>query len=631
MATKIGYVSQPPAAQINWAEVGANFTGMLNEEARVRQEKKAEIDRATNEQMKVLQNAPTGDSANMNQWALKYAADAQKQLLMLNGALKSGQLKPQDYTLIRQNLADGTDQAFTLTQEYQNEYKDKMARLKSNDPNASSQELEIYLMQSVEGFGNFNQSELVINPMTGQVMVGFKNDKGQLESDPNKLVGINNLRNRTKAKFDKYNMDAAVAQGKQSFGKFETIVRKVGSRVAAGTITTISDPIFRNQAKVNEWLKKGWITQEDAAQIATFDKVEDAWLEGQLSMYNTTSLLTDNLRNIGGQKFSFTFNPEEQNENTILLKQVDGNVVPDFESEIGKKQRQIAKEGLRTVLRGAIDHTEKVSTVSDYNAPSYPPEWYYNMNQGKKQTEDAVSQIGKLWGGTTSEIEGAVKYFRDYREGVQSVKRNEKGLTVTYYNPTTQKSESRDLSFYGPNNTLLSQEEFIKQAGPLLTGQKDISTALAKGGYNKGASFNNSTEQFNAETNGASSSTGGTQAVQGTVLKGESIRNMVNKLNFGLKEDELRKQIFALPIMQDIPNSDVTVELTGGRTGNEVTLKIGDKTIVLDANNYTGGGKKDEQVALSNWLENEALTPYYGALAAKYGWKVDENGVPLQY
>jgi len=40
MATKIGYVSQPPAAQINWAEVGANFTGMLNEEARIRQEKR---------------------------------------------------------------------------------------------------------------------------------------------------------------------------------------------------------------------------------------------------------------------------------------------------------------------------------------------------------------------------------------------------------------------------------------------------------------------------------------------------------------------------------------------------------------------------------------------------------------
>jgi len=491
MATKIGYVSQPPAAQINWAEVGANFTGMLNEEARIRQEKKAEIDRATNEQIKVLQNTPMGDSANMNQWALKYAADAQKQLLMLNGALKSGQLKPQDYTLIRQNLADGTDQAFTLVQEYQNEYNDKMARLKSNDPNASSQELEVYLMETVEGFGNFNQSELVIDPMTGSVMVGFKNDKGQLESDPNKLVGINNLRNRTKSKFDKYNMDAAVAQGKESFGKFETIVRKIGSRKAAGTITTISDPAFRNKAKIDEWVRKGWITKEDAAQMSTFDQAEDAWLEGQLSMYNTTSLLTDNLRNIGGQKFNFTFNPAEQNENTILLKQVDGNVVPDFESEIGKKQRQIAKEGLRTVLRGAIDHTEKVQAVSDFNET---PQYLIERGDKASSLKQDTTMLGKLYYGTPTEIEAARVYFRDLSPNVLDISRDRNGVTVKSKDANGRVSE-RSIYFNSSGRTL-SAEEFIKAASPLLAGQTDVSSALNSGGYEAGREFNSTYDRF---------------------------------------------------------------------------------------------------------------------------------------
>lgn len=93
MATKIGYVQREPTEQINWAEVGSNFSSILSEEARVREEKKAEIDRATREQQRVLDDAVTGDSANMNDWSLDFASEAQNQLLMTNSLLKNGQLK----------------------------------------------------------------------------------------------------------------------------------------------------------------------------------------------------------------------------------------------------------------------------------------------------------------------------------------------------------------------------------------------------------------------------------------------------------------------------------------------------------------------------------------------------------
>lgn len=500
MATKIGYVRQEPSQQINWAEVGANFTGMLNEEARVREAKKAEIDRATREQMRVLQNTPMGDSANMNQWALKYADDAQKQLLMANSLLKSGRLKPNDYTLLRQNLADGTDQAFTLVQEYQNEYADKMERLKSDNPSASSQYLEQYLMETVEGFGNFNKSKLVINPTTGEVMVGFINEKGELNSNPNSLVGINNLRNRITAKFNKYNMDAAVLKGKESFGKFETISRKVGSRNQAGLIIKYSDPTLRNEAHIAKLLKAGAITQEDAALMSTYDKAEDAWLESQLSSYNVTSLLTDNLRNIGGQKFGFTFNPDEQNENTILLKQVDGNVVPDFDNAIGKKQREIAKDGLRTVLRGALDHTESTTTVSDFQEK---PEWLVNRADAKadaiKTAKKDVSMLGKLYYGTPTEIESARTYFRDLSPNIVDVQRDISGVTVRAKDASGNITERK--VYFNAGGKTLSSEEFIKGAGPLLSGQIDIETALEAGGYEKGRAFNSTTDVFHGGEN----------------------------------------------------------------------------------------------------------------------------------
>jgi hypothetical protein len=495
MATKIGYVSQPPAAQINWAEVGANFSGMLNEEARVREEKKAEIDRATREQMRVLQDTPMGDSANMNQWALNYSAEAQKQLLMLNKMLKSGKLKPSDYTLIRQNLADGTDQAFSLVQDYQNEYADKMERLKSDNPSASSQYLEQYLMETVEGFGNFNKSQLVINPTTGEVLVGFKNpETGELESDPNKLVGISNLKNRITAKYNKYDMDSAVQKGKQSFGEFETIARKVGNFKQAGMIIKYSDPTLRNEANIKKLIDARMITPEEAAKVSTFEKTLDAWLEGQLSSYNVTSLLTDNLRNIGGQKFDFTSNPDEQDENTILLKQVDGNVVPDFDSPIGKKQREIAKEGLKTVMLGALDHKEASTTVSDYNAPTYKPQYLYEREDSAKTAKQDTSMLGKLYYGTPTEIEAARVYFRDLSPNILDVRRDNEGVTVKSKDENGRVNE-RKVYFRAGGNTL-SSEEFIKSAGPLLSGQTDITTALQNGGYEKGREFNNTYDHF---------------------------------------------------------------------------------------------------------------------------------------
>ena len=403
MATKIGYVSRDPSEQINWAEVGANFTGMLKEEARVREEKKAEIDKATREMEKVLENSPTGDSKNMNEWALDYAADAQKELLMVNTLLKSGQLKPQDYTVIRQNLADGTDQAFTLAQEYQTEFSEKTARAAA-DPGTTvgpdgktitgSQELETFLMGTVEGFGNFTKSKLMITPRTGKVMVGFINDKGEVESDPNKLVGINNLRNRIKAKFDAYDMDAAIAKAKAgAFGAFSVVSGDLGGLYQKGMIVTAKGAQLRNAAGLAKLVEQGVMTAEEAKLLGDIQATENSWAESQLSnSYNTTSLLTNNLGGIApnGKMYTFTLEPSEEDENHILIKQIDGNIVPDFESDMGKKHREDAKSGLITRLRGALDIEIKSDPISG-NTPPQPSQVSIDNGNNKKITANLAS------------------------------------------------------------------------------------------------------------------------------------------------------------------------------------------------------------------------------------------------
>ena len=78
MATKFGYVERQ-ATQVDWSAVGKQFTDVIQEESRVRQEKKAAIDEASREMVKYLQDAPTGDNLTAAKFTLDYANDAAAQ------------------------------------------------------------------------------------------------------------------------------------------------------------------------------------------------------------------------------------------------------------------------------------------------------------------------------------------------------------------------------------------------------------------------------------------------------------------------------------------------------------------------------------------------------------------------
>ena len=436
MATKIGYVQREPTEQINWAEVGANFSGMLKEEVRVREEKKAEIDRATREQQRVLDDAVTGDSKNMNEWALAYAADAQKQLLMTNTLLKSGQLKPRDYTVLRQNTADGTDQAFTLAQEYQDEYKIKMARhnaapgeTKDADGNViiGSQALETFLMGTAEGFGNFEKSKLVINPQTGKVMVGFYNSKGELESDPNKLVGINTLRNRIKGEINAYDVDAAIVKVKEGqLGVMTQVMNKMGGLHEKGFIQTTTGVQIANKTTRDAMVLAGTMTQEESDYLAQYAKTEDSWVESQLSnQYNITSLLTQNLNFApNGESYDFTYDKNEESENMILLKNEGNTAVPDFSSAQGKKHREAAKQELKTRLRGSLDVDVKVQVVGGVQKRVPTPRTPPPPPPGYVSPKDHMGMVAQLYFGNKAQQDEAGSWLRTQNDKIIGIDRD---------------------------------------------------------------------------------------------------------------------------------------------------------------------------------------------------------------
>ena len=560
MATAYKYVEREATDNINWAEVGANFSGMLQEEMRVRQEKKDAIDESTREYQKILNNVPQGENGDLNGMALGFADDLQKQALMQETLLKSGQLDPRQYTIMRQNLADGTDQGFGLLQDYNDEYSAKMAMLDPNLPvseQLSSIDLEI--MSGVEGFANFNESKMVINPQTSMVSMARmikdpNNPDGALipDPDPNNLVSVSNLKNRIKTKITKYDVQGNAQKWTESLGEdvIQT-VKNMGTTYTAGQIQKITDITARKggikdmqPAELAALASELGVQPNELKAYSLYQEAQNNWADGQVSDENFSgaSILMDFVDfTPDGKEYTSTFNaadvyvdPKDPSqgrkpgtENIILLKNVNGRT----QTELSEEQNNVAKRALKSQTGVQVDYKEEVQTEFMKKEPRAKTKTELDKIDADESLDSKVSKIGDLWGGNNASVKGATDYFRDQNESITDVTRNEEGVTVTYLNDDGVE-ESRSISFYvtepnpdfddskpiGPDNReerraqipatqadvdagrasavgemmdqRKSQEEFIESAGPLLTGEDDISKALERGNYDKDAEFN---------------------------------------------------------------------------------------------------------------------------------------------
>jgi hypothetical protein len=335
MATYYKYAERQADSFVNWAEIGKDITDMLKTETSIREEKKAAIDKASREYGEQLANAPTGEHIGANAWTLAYASDAQQARLLQDRLLKSGGLSVKDYTIMRQNLNDGTSQLFNLSKEYQEEFKLKMDRLKSSDPATRSQDLEVFLMETAEGFANFTKSKPLINPTNFSVSVGI------MEPDPNnqgvlrltdQVETVNYLRNRIKAQYDYF--DSTKATDEISGGMNQYIVAAKKEDALNGIITTTADALARPGAE---------------KYLETKAK---SYLENP---YNLSSVLTNDIgTHENGKEYTYSFT-DKSGANVIFLErdQVSGMATPVYTDEqkkagldylIGETRQKIAYE-----------------------------------------------------------------------------------------------------------------------------------------------------------------------------------------------------------------------------------------------------------------------------------------------
>lgn len=464
MATYFKYAERSADSQVNWAEIGKNLTDTLQEENRIREEKKAAIDEATRQYGLTLEKSPQGDDTSLNQWSLDFAAQAQEARLLQDRLLKSGQLKLKDYTKMRQNLTDGTNTAFSLLDEYNAEYKEKMERAKSMDPATASQYLEQWLLAQGESFANFKQSQLYINPTTFEVNIALKeqDDNGvyTMSHNPNKFTSVNALRNRIKARYDKFDSNAFLTSRVAMLGDEIRAYKTAAEQLKAGTIGT----------EENIRVRDGFL-QAQAAFIN----------EGLVLPENVSSILTNDLgyytdANGDRKKFDFSWEtPPTKNRDPsiIYLKNDNGHVVID----ISEDQKKIAQDFLTQKMDMMLDFKQ---TISTYNNPQKQNKTAAEIDEEnrRKDLKDGYYYWNLVRSGTDAEKQAAVKWLNGSsflkRKNIDSIGLSDDGKAlVINYGSTIQNIDGvesgspanfQTIRLYDANENVLAGENWMAQA-----------------------------------------------------------------------------------------------------------------------------------------------------------------------
>ena len=524
MATAYKYVEREAENQINWAEVGSNFSNMLNEEARVREEKKAAIDDATREFQKVVANVPVGENGELNKAALAFADDLQQQMLMQETLLKSGQLKPSQYTLMRQNLVDGTDIGFSLYQEYNDEFSKKMALNSDDIPYGERlSKVTLEMMENVEGFSNFKGARLVIDSATGNVAAAKmikdpNNPDGPLipDSNPANLMSVSNLRNRIRTTVTNFDVVGAAENWTDRLSPdVREAITSMGTAYKSGTIEKVSTYVRKaggldslTDEQIAKKAEELGVSVDDLKSISLFEEASDKWAKSQLQggTYNGASVLLDfNKTTMDGEVYTTTYNPDDlldengkRKQNILFAKTENGRVV----YELTEEQEANAERALKTQARMMLREEGTVQAQKFKTAPSISQQKYWSDKKTKgERAKSLANLLADLYYGDENEIVSAETNLAGANDGIQKISRTPTGVIITYMTGNT----SPELSFTDVSGNLKTVEDFIAGAytsfgregedgrrEDVFAGQ-DYKTVIRGAGINKSRGFNDET------------------------------------------------------------------------------------------------------------------------------------------
>jgi len=410
MATYYKYIERQADSYVNWADIGKNMTDMIGEQNRIREEKKAAIDKSQKDLLEYVNaNVPNGADDNARTRALELADNASKYMLMQNRLLKSGRISVKDYTIGRDNLESSTRNAYLAMQDYQAKYTEYMQRAKDGVSSLG----EIANLTDAEGFGNWNQSGFYINPASGEVMIGLMDQEtvnGQtvwkMSQNPNKIVSTNYVKGLLNTQWDKFDYNAEVEKWTTTMktASMERVQTKSGIHTI-GFLATTKDPTL--MADVDPVTKQ---------KIYDFRIAEEKWIKSTTqNPFTKASILFDQVGTASNnQKYFLTNDEAVANSNpAAILRIIDPNTKAVTGFKFSAEQEKLADDFMFNMARTRYERETKLTSTGQVQDQTSVEKLKYSKDIKDKQanSEEFYKQFKFLLTGTDAEVDGAMSYF----------------------------------------------------------------------------------------------------------------------------------------------------------------------------------------------------------------------------
>ncbi len=314
MGTYYGYAEREVENQIDWSKVGKDVSDMLATEVQLRDEKKAEIEKATQEYGKKLSEFPVGSDAKTAEKMAGMTDEAQKIRLMQDRLLRSGQISVKQYNMMRYNTTSGTNQMF----DFVDEYTARFDEFKKRTEKGINSQFEIKDAEQLGTFSTFRDVSPQFNPATGELFLA------QIDGEDSEGYSFSTLRTMLYNEVDKFDVIKASDDIAKKYAKTYKIVDPEGK------LLTIDD--IRQQPNYEK----------------TIAKFADAELEG--NPYAAGSVLVDFL---SAEGYKVSDEGGEKDVKTVWNEDLQKKV-----PELTPAQKEVAKKALISSIEASFQRVE---------------------------------------------------------------------------------------------------------------------------------------------------------------------------------------------------------------------------------------------------------------------------------
>lgn len=391
----------------DWSKISENFSTMISEELTRREDKKAEIQKATDEAMKFINDNPVGAYSLANDFSVAHANNAQEYLLMLDKKLKTGALNPKDFVMMRENLKTGTEGIYKVATAYQKRFEEVEKDLLSGDPQLSN--LTYARMIALEGLGRLENTDALIDVASGRVNLS-------------KYDVVDGVKNYTEG----YTTNEAMAFMQTDIKRFKV---RDNVKKAVDSLGTLKESYFEEAARYggfNVLTEK--VNMQDDSELNGVREGYQKWREDTINSFmndiNQASILVDFLEGEGYE--AVTNKSDFDNDKTGKLIYI----APNGETEFQEGQKERAREAFTTQLDNAIDreYREKGAGYKQY-PPGYGDR---SGTGGGLSANDLMTNAGLLYYGNKSQMDAATEYFRTAIPNLKKIDRQADILTLTF-------------------------------------------------------------------------------------------------------------------------------------------------------------------------------------------------------